>query len=152
MALWRRKTSGSEGGSAPTIEALTAAEDQWLHTQREIAGILRDRYLGPTDTAPTIDELEATVGLWQQDGDGRADANDVVLAVGVLIGDHVVAATTLHWVIATDAFGTDLALHAQPGDVLMHPTNSVAKRIGDNAFVSLLYADLLASARRLGVG
>lgn len=30
---------------------------------------------------------------------------------------------------ATDEHGTDLALHGQPGDVLIHPTNATAKRV-----------------------
>jgi hypothetical protein len=56
--------------------------------------------------------------------------NAVINAVGVQFGQLLVEMAGFQWVIATDAYGTDLAVVALPGaaDVLIYPANFVAKR------------------------
>jgi hypothetical protein len=51
----------------------------------------------------------------------------------------------LDWVIATDEYDTDLAVHGARNDVLVHPCNLVAKRwqSGETAFVARVGAELV---------
>ena len=69
---------------------------------------------------------------------GRDDAasaeteaiNAVINQVGIAFGQSLVDGLGLNWVIATDEYGTDMAVYGLPnqGDVLVYPANFVAKR------------------------
>ena len=52
----------------------------------------------------------------------------------------------LAWVVATDEHGTEIAVHGEPGDVLIYPTNLVAKRwtSGEDRFIEPLFAAMRA--------
>ena len=56
----------------------------------------------------------------------------------------------LNWVIAIDADGSDLALHGQPGDTLIFPANTMAKRIaaGERGFIQELAAELAGAVEQ----
>lgn len=71
--------------------------------------------------------------------------NALVNAVGIAFGEHLARAGNLDWVIATDAKGSDLALHSQYGDTLVYPANAIAKRVveGEMGFVRSLHDGLL---------
>lgn len=55
----------------------------------------------------------------------------------------------LRWVDASHALGTEIAVHGQPGDILLYPTNVVAKRwvAHEYGFLPTLVA---AALERLG--
>ncbi|MCW2603862.1 MAG: hypothetical protein JWN61_1997 [Pseudonocardiales bacterium] len=61
----------------------------------------------------------------------REDPNDAINRIGIGVGEHIRRRTGLEWAIATDEYGTELALVGQPGDVLIFPPNLVAKRWSD---------------------
>jgi hypothetical protein len=50
--------------------------------------------------------------------------------VGIAFGQVLVDKVGLQWVVATDEYGTEFAVHGLPnrGDVLVYPANFVAKR------------------------
>lgn len=121
------------------LSPLEPGEVQWRDQQLQVAQILVERYTGGTDV--TLEALDATVSSWLRDDDSRVDVNTFVNGVAIALGEHVARATGLTWVIATDEHGTDLALHGQPGDVLIYPASSVAKRVtaGEEECVRALF-------------
>lgn len=60
--------------------------------------------------------------------DQRPDPNELITRLGIGFGEHVRRQTGLAWVLAGDEHGAELALHGQPGDVLLYPANLVAER------------------------
>lgn len=134
----------------PEIEALSISESQWRGQQLEAARRLVERYCDTSELPPSLASLDATVTAWFDDPeDDRADVNDLVNAVGIAFGHHVASATSLSWVLATDERGSEIALHQAAGDVLVYPTNLVAKRIVDDqrAFLQPLHNQLVAEIR-----
>jgi hypothetical protein len=64
--------------------------------------------------------------------DQRPDVAALVDAIGAGVGECIVRQSSLRWVVATDPWGTDLALHGDADDFLFFPLSSVAKRWRDN--------------------
>jgi len=60
----------------------------------------------------------------------------------------------LEWVVATDEHGTEIAVHGEPGDLLVFPPNLVAKRFerGETRFLASVYDELVHRTRQLRVG
>jgi hypothetical protein len=58
----------------------------------------------------------------------RADANIHINRVGAAVGELLVRSAGLRWVVYSDEHGAELAVHGQPGDILLFPMNAVAKR------------------------
>jgi hypothetical protein len=140
MAFRRRRES-----LAPEVEALRPGEIEWRDQQLAVAGLLAQRYCGaPPDVVPSAQLLDDIVVGWLDDDDSRVDVNVVVNAIGIAFGTHLAAATGLNWVIATDEHGSDLALHGQPGDIMVYPANAVAKRVvaSERRFVVSLLGDM----------
>lgn len=83
--------------------------------------------------------------------DERPDPNGLINRLGIGFGEHVRRQTGLAWVIAADEHGTELALHGQPGDVLLYPANLVAKRwvAGDTGVLPELAATLIEQVARI---
>ena len=128
------------------------AESQWRGQQLESARRLVERYCDTSEMPPSLASLDRAIDGWFDDeADDRPDANDLVNAVGVALGHHLVKATDLIWVMSTDEAGTELAIHGGPGDVLVHPCKLVAKRIVDDerGFVVHIYTDLVERIRTL---
>jgi Domain of unknown function (DUF3806) len=57
---------------------------------------------------------------------------------------HLATACDLSWVVATDEHGTEIALHEQPGQILIYPTNLVAKRwtAVEDAFIANVFVQI----------
>ena len=57
----------------------------------------------------------------------------------------------LKWVVVTDEQGTEIAIHGQPGDVLIFPPNFVAKRYVNKQkdFFALFYPEMKKDIERL---
>lgn len=114
------------------IEQLTPAEQDWISQQigvaNEFVGKATD---GDSTDLPSPEELDQAFNSWLNSvSHDPADANSVINCVGIAFGQHLVNTTPLQWVIATDNYGTELALYGLPGngDVLVYPQIFVAKR------------------------
>ncbi len=81
----------------------------------------------------------------------RADPNPVINRIGIGLGQHILEATGLHWVGVTDEYGTDIAIHGQPGNILLYPTNSVAKRwtAGEFGFIPQFVQQSIQTVTRM---
>jgi hypothetical protein len=58
----------------------------------------------------------------------RSDPNPDINLIGLGVGAHLIGRTGLQWAVVSDDTGTEIALYGQPGDILIYPTNAVAKR------------------------
>lgn len=113
------------------IEQLTPAEQAWISQQIEAAKEFVSETLGEgINDLPSPQDLDQAFNAWLNSSHDPADANFVVNCVGIAFGQHLVNTTPLKWVIATDDYGTELAIYGLEGsrDVLVYPQNFVAKR------------------------
>jgi hypothetical protein len=121
------------------IEQLTAGEQEWIVQQIAMAHEFVQRTLNKeTDELPSPENLDQAFNAWlHSTSHDQSDANSVINCVGVAFGQHLVDSTSLEWVIATDEYGTELALYGLPGhgDILLYPQNFVAKRYEANVGV-----------------
>src|SRR5256885_11936526 len=127
--MFRRRDKSSHGPKGPKVEPLSQAELAWRDNQLAVAALIAERYTEANETPPSLDRLDACVTGWLADDDSRVDVNRLVNAVGVAFGVHLANHAALDWVIATDEQGSDLALHGEPGNIILFPANAVAKRI-----------------------
>jgi hypothetical protein len=88
---------------------------------------------------------------WAAHPDLAGDPNLHINRVGAAVGEILVRSAGLRWVIASDEYGTELAVHGQPGDILAYPMNAVAKRwTGENpTSVEELLRQTMATITRL---
>ncbi len=114
------------------IEQLTAGEHEWIEQQIALAHEFVQRTLNKdTEGLPSPEDLDQAFDSWLNSQlHDPSDANSVINCVGVAFGQHLVDSTALEWVIASDEYGTELALYGLPGqgDILVYPQNFVAKR------------------------
>jgi Domain of unknown function (DUF3806) len=114
------------------IEPLTQGELDWIAAQREAATQLVQTFSSAdAPEALTPAALDRTFAAWLASSPSNVDLiNQTINAVGVAFGQLLVDGIGLQWVIATDAHGSDLAVHGLPGegDILIYPANFVAKR------------------------
>ena len=148
MMIFRRRERPS--ASLPRIDQLSGSEIQWRDNQCEIARVLAERYVGETSGLPEIAALDDVIDGWFDDDESRVDMNTLINGVGIAMGQHVASAANLTWVIATDDDGSDLALHGQPGDILIFPANATARRVsaGERRFVSALADQLVGGVQQ----
>jgi hypothetical protein len=116
----------------PRFEDLNDAEREWLASCIGYAGQLVAAY-SPADASRPLDAaaLDRTWAAYLATGDTDTDrVNGVINSIGFAFGQLLVDAVGFAWVVATDQYGTEMALLALPGkgDVLVYPTNMVAKR------------------------
>jgi hypothetical protein len=134
-----------------TIEPPNDAEAEWVRTNvmgvREAAG-------GEASPAQ-IDELYA--GWFEEwtakPEEDREDPNPMINAFGLAFGQVLVDELGLDWAVVTDKYGTEIAVHGQPGDLLVFPPNLVAKRFerGETHFLQPIYQEIAAQvAERRG--
>ncbi|MGN6695968.1 MAG: DUF3806 domain-containing protein [Aquihabitans sp.] len=136
----------------PELSPLSISESQWRGQQLEAARRLAERYCDTSEMPPSLASLDVTIAAWFDDrSPDRADVNDLVNAVGIAFGHHVAPATGLTWVLATDENGSEIALHRAEGDVLVYPTNLVAKRIvnDERSFLQPMHDELVARIRTI---
>ncbi|WP_203904371.1 DUF3806 domain-containing protein [Virgisporangium aliadipatigenens] len=58
----------------------------------------------------------------------RRDPNPDVNLIGLGLGAHLAGRTGLEWAVVSDEASTEIALYASLGDIMIYPTNAVAKR------------------------
>jgi len=114
------------------IDPLTNNEEAWVTTQLENAARLVGEY-SPSDAGQplTLAALDRAYAAWVTSGPSDGNQIDAIInAVGLAFGCFLVDQVGFKWVIATDQYGTDMAIYALPGtgDVLVYPANFVAKR------------------------
>ena len=114
------------------IEKLAAAESEWISQQLEAAAQFVTITNGnDTQDLPSPEELDQAFHTWlNSPTHNPSEANSVINCVGIAFGQHLVDRTPLEWVIASDQYGTELAVYGLPGqgDILVYPQNFVAKR------------------------
>ena len=124
------------------IEQLTAGEHEWIVQQIAIAHEFVQRTLNKdTDELPSPADLDQAFNAWlHSTSHDPSAANSIVNCVGVAFGQHLVDSTPLEWVIASDEYGTELALYGLPGqgDILVYPQNFVAKRYEANVGIFIV--------------
>jgi len=124
------------------IEQLTAGEHEWIEQQLAIAQEFVQRTLNKdTEELPSPEDLDQAFDSWLHSlSQDPSDANSVINCIGIAFGQHLVDSTPLEWVIASDAYGTELALYGLPGqgDVLVYPQNFVAKRYEANVGIFIV--------------
>jgi hypothetical protein len=114
------------------IEDLNDAEREWLASCINGARELVAAY-SPADVSRPIDAgvLDRTYAAWLATGETDTDRiNQVINAIGFAFGQLLADAVGFRWVVAADQYGCEMALLALPGrgDVLVYPSNMVAKR------------------------
>jgi len=115
-----------------TISELTEAERSWISAQLEGAVRLIDKF-SPRDAGQPLRlaGLDRAFAAWIASEPTEDQAiNETINFVGIAFGRCLVEGIGLKWVIATDQYGSDLAVHGLPGtgDILIYPANFVAKR------------------------
>ena len=111
------------------FEPLSAAEIDWVAEQI----VLASRFVDPGGDG-SLPSLAAIDEAWVKFLEGGMSANEganaIVLCTGVAFGEHLVRSLGFAWFIATDDWGTDIALRARPGrgDITIFPTDYVSKR------------------------
>lgn len=118
--------AGHDAAETPALEPLTAAEVTWLRTTLAELWEQDVRAGDIDDLGRHYDEL-LTAWLRLREAD-RPDPNAVINQIGLAFGQYVADRAHLEWKVATDSHGTEIALHRTRGDVLVYPTNLVAKR------------------------
>ena len=111
---------------------LNDAERAHLDALLEAARVLVEArgFAVPDGGLPTPQQLDKCFQAWAAEPiETRIHANDVVNAFGAVLGAHLCGRLGLHWILVTDEYGTDFAVHGDPGDVLIFPIDATAKRL-----------------------
>ena len=124
-------------------ERLVAWVRDWATLAQDMAVSLGTPLDGPI---PEPQALERMWDEWLANGLEGTENESVVRAVGCAFGEHLAQRWSLNWVTATDEWGTDIAVHGSPGDVLLFPVDFVSKRAEEHEHLPLQEA-----SNRLGV-
>lgn len=114
----------------PTFQEISDAERQWIENQIATGGDYVARYASHEGDL-TLESLDSAWAAWMATAPSAVnEINDVINCIGIPFGAILVATREFEWCIATDDWGTDLAVRALPGqgDVLVYPTDFVSKR------------------------
>ncbi len=140
-----------------SFEALTEAEHGWIDDQleraREFVSAFAPQVTGDPLALESLDQ--AFSNFLAADSQDPAAANDAVIAVGVAFGAKLTKRLGFTWVIATDEYGTDLAVLSRPGrgDVTIVPTDFVAKRYErkESRFLTAALVEIEDQLRKLAL-
>ncbi|MFT3697487.1 MAG: DUF3806 domain-containing protein [Kofleriaceae bacterium] len=120
----------------PTFQQPNESELAWIANNVARATEMARKYGGLDDVWTSFS------GALRASGD---DPNTVINMVGIAIGQQLVDALGLSWVIATDEYGTELAVYREANNVLVYPCNLVAKRwqSGETNFIEPIVASMI---------
>ena len=143
--------------SALRIEPPTASELDWVSSGVKLAESLAEDYGGAEPGSPlTLTALDTAYTNWLHAWHGTApeerdDPNPYINGFGLAFGQALVDDGGLDWAVVTDKHGTEIAVHGQPGDLLVFPTNFVAKRFerGDTDFMQASFDEIRSQVQEL---
>ena len=131
------------------IEYPNQAELGWiednLRKAREFVGKEKDENI-------ELKELDDAFAKWLDTNDPEnEDPNPFINVFGIAFGQYLVDQLGLKWMVVTDRDGTEMAVYGQPGDILVFPTNFVAKRYVNKQkeFFSLFYPEMKKDIEQL---
>jgi len=133
----------------PVLEPLTTAEVDWIRTNIAELAEQDVRLNDIDDLGRHYDEL---LGAWVRlDESRRPDPNQIITQIGLGFGQYVADQAKLDWTVATDSQGAEIALHRARGNVLIYPTNVVAKQWSAHDFHTLpaLAREMIATLDQL---
>lgn len=108
------------------IEPLNQAELAWIG---EHLNVLAEAGVDVANARQLSAHYDALLADWLSVSEHqRPDPNPLINLIGLGLGECLTRQTGLSWVVASDDAGTEIALYGQVGDVLIYPTNAVAKR------------------------
>jgi hypothetical protein len=129
------------------------SELAWLEESVARACAMAVEYAGAAPGAmPTAAQLDVVWAkaseLLRDNGD---DPNVFINIIGLTFGQLLSTALQLNWAVVTDEHGTDLALHHAMPEIVLFPTNLVAKRwvSRETGFIAPLYEQLVGDIRRI---
>jgi ribose 5-phosphate isomerase RpiB len=131
MALFSKRKSGDAGepgqaSGGPALGELNEAEQDWVSSNVQV---LIDSGIDISDATQIGDYYDELKTQWlSEPADARSDPNPLINILGSGLGQHLVNNYGMRWVIATDQYGTEMAVHAEPANVLAFPANAIAKR------------------------
>lgn len=121
-----RWLSNDKSTPGPELSALAPGERSWIDGCLE-----RVAELGcDIDDLEQVRSLyERSVAEWHAREPGhRKDPSATINLIGAAFGEHLVRATPLRWVVATDEYGvSELAVNDAPTKTLVYPATEVAK-------------------------
>jgi hypothetical protein len=127
----------------------------WLDGLQRSARLLVEHYCGEAAEPPTVRQLDDTLAAWAtEDVETRVHANDVVNALGAALGAQLCLRFGFRWILVSDQAGTELAVHGDPGDVLLFPINATAKRVArqEHRFFEAFVAEITDAIDRIRRG
>jgi hypothetical protein len=130
---------------------------EWVESNLGVARALVAAYTGREQEAlPNVELLDEVYAAWRaewlrQPSGERDDPNVYINAIGLAFGQALVDELGLQWAVVTDDYGTEIAVHGQPGDVLVFPPNLVAKRFetGETGFLAPVFNEIVDRVRSL---
>ena len=114
----------------PTFQQITEAELNWIESQLT-AGIHFAKEYSPQHSDLSLEALDAAWSAWMATSPSDTDEiNHAINCIGIPFGSLLTKTGEFEWCIASDEWGTDLAVRALPGrgDVSVHPADFVSKR------------------------
>lgn len=137
-----------------TFSELTDGEKTWIEYQiNQACEYISIHSPADMDSPITLEVLDRTWAAWlATDPKGGDEVNPVVNAIGTCFGSIFVETGIFDWTVVTDDYGTEIAIRALPGkgDVLVFPTNFVAKRweSKDPTFMACSYGPIMDTVTR----
>jgi len=145
----RRKVRRDKNPPQQQIDDPTPAEREWVESNLHLAEELVRTYATTASGASSLTLLDDAFAAWlaswlDQPEEDRDDPNSFINAFGIAFGQRLVDELGLEWKAVTDADGTEIAVHGQPGDILVFPPNLVAKRFvaRETWFLASIYEEL----------
>lgn len=154
--LWLYVGRAIQGGGLPVLSAssvdarsspwqarfrpLSAADLEQLRVQRALAGDLARRHVGTELTGRSLGDLRVLQEILDQ---APPDDTWSLQALGVALGDVMVAQLGLRWVVFEDSYGRSRALRVGESEDVIFPVTMISKRVeGDVPFrVDELYRE-----------
>ncbi|AZZ54790.1 DUF3806 domain-containing protein [Rathayibacter iranicus] len=122
----RSKTWLAVDQAGLTFSEPNESEKTWMAGHLQLAANLN---IDVDDIAHVASFYELLLRSWRDSpADRRSDPNVSINAIGTVFGEHLVRKTVLKWVVASDRFGTEHAVHDAATDTLVSPANAVSKR------------------------
>jgi hypothetical protein len=127
MGIFRRRGARPAADATVQVVPVSKAEQCWIAGHLELLHTSGIDVAAAAELGDLYDEL---LTAWLSTSpESRPDPNPDVNLLGIGLGEHLCRRTgVLNWAVVMEEHRAEIALHAQPGDILIYPTNAVAKR------------------------